>query len=142
MIKTYIVEDSPVILDNLIATLEETAPVKVLGHADGERAALAWLQGEGLGCDLVIVDLFLREGSGIEVLKALEKSGHPATRVVLSNYATPETRQRCLALGASRVFDKSSELDALIDYCQALGQAHRNRHDDPGNRNSGASAAG
>jgi DNA-binding NarL/FixJ family response regulator len=45
-----------------------------------------------------------------------------ARRVVLSNFATPEVRRRCLALGAAEVFDKSRDLDALIDYCDKLAE--------------------
>ena len=40
--------------------------------------------------------------------------------VVLSNYATPDMRKRCAQLGADAVFDKSNEIDALVDYCVAL----------------------
>ena len=40
--------------------------------------------------------------------------------VVLSNYATPDMRRKCLELGADRVFDKSNEIDALIGYCLRL----------------------
>ena len=40
--------------------------------------------------------------------------------VVLSNYATPDMRRKCLELGADRVFDKSNEIDALILYCCRL----------------------
>jgi len=41
--------------------------------------------------------------------------------VVLSNYATDDMRRRCAQLGADAVFDKSNEIDALVDYCLALG---------------------
>jgi len=37
--------------------------------------------------------------------------------VVLSNYATVDIRQRCAQLGVDAVFDKSNEIDALVDYC-------------------------
>jgi hypothetical protein len=40
--------------------------------------------------------------------------------VVLSNYATADMRKRCAQLGADVVFDKSNEIDALIEYCIAL----------------------
>ena len=43
--------------------------------------------------------------------------------VVLSNYATPDMRRRCEQLGADAVFDKSNEIDALVDYCIALSGA-------------------
>ena len=39
--------------------------------------------------------------------------------VVLSNYATPDIRMRCAQLGVDAVFDKSNEIDALVDYCVA-----------------------
>ena len=41
---------------------------------------------------------------------------------MLSNYATPDMRRKCLQLGADKVFDKSNEIDALITYCQRLAQ--------------------
>jgi DNA-binding NarL/FixJ family response regulator len=40
--------------------------------------------------------------------------------VVLSNYTTADMRRRCLALGADRVFDKSNEIELLIQYCDEL----------------------
>ena len=120
MLKAFIVEDSPVIRENLVATLEELVPLKVLGFADSERSAVAWLDDPANECDLVIVDLFLRQGSGIHVLEHLRKTDYSADRVVLTNYATPDVRRQCLSLGASRVFDKSGEIDALIEHCLML----------------------
>jgi DNA-binding NarL/FixJ family response regulator len=40
--------------------------------------------------------------------------------VVLTNYATPDIRARCAELGVDAVFDKSNEIDTLIDYCLSL----------------------
>ncbi len=119
-VNTFIVEDSPIILDNLVATLEELAPVKVVGSAPDESAALQWLLRPGTACDLVIIDVFLKAGSGLGVLQQLAQSNVPGKRVVLTNYATPNMRERCTALGADRVFDKSNELDELISYCARL----------------------
>lgn len=119
-LNTFIVEDSPVIRENLVAALEELVPVKVVGHAEDEPAACDWLAERDPDCDLVIVDLFLRRGSGLNVLRSLQRRAHRAERVVLTNYATPEMRRQCLALGASRVFDKSAEIEALVEYCQDL----------------------
>jgi DNA-binding NarL/FixJ family response regulator len=119
-LKTYIVEDSPVIRENLIATLEELVPVEVVGTADDESTAVSWLARPSNVCELVIVDIFLKGGSGLGVLKAANGLQPGRKLVVLSNYATPEIRRKCLALGADKVFDKSSEIDALIRYCGRL----------------------
>ncbi len=116
-LRTFIVEDNPVILNNLIATLEELSDVQVVGSVGSEREAVSeLLQRNGL-VDLVIVDVFLTSGSGLGVLRSALDMNLPARRVVLSNYATPDMRRRCLELGADRVFDKSSELEELIAYC-------------------------
>src|SRR5659263_433480 len=67
-LKTYLVEDNPVIRESLIATLEELAPVVVVGTADDELTAVQWLSRPGQHADLVIVDIFLKAGSGLGVL--------------------------------------------------------------------------
>lgn len=120
LLKTYIVEDSPVIRENLIATLEELVPVEVVGTAEDESTALAWLAQTSHRFDLVIVDIFLKSGSGLGVLRATNTLAQRHKMVVLSNYATPEMRRKCLELGADRVFDKSNEIDALLQYCGQL----------------------
>jgi DNA-binding NarL/FixJ family response regulator len=119
-LQTFIVEDSPVILENLVATLEELVDVEVLGTADDEAGALAgWRQHEAR-LDLVIVDIFLKSGSGLGLLAEASRQGLKGRRVVLTNYATPDIRRRCTALGADRVFDKSSDLEDLFAYCEVL----------------------
>ena len=119
-LKAFIVEDSPVIRENLIAALEELAPVEVVGTADDEPAAIKWLSSPNHPCQLVIIDIFLKRGSGLGVLRHASELRKSMSLVVLSNYATPDMRRKCMELGASRVFDKSNEIDALIQYCSRL----------------------
>lgn len=116
-VKALIVEDSPVILANLVATLEELAQVEVVGAVGDEAAALRWIERPSAPFELMIIDLFLKSGSGMGVLRAAQRAGLSARRVVLTNFANPEIRKRCAELGAERVFDKSSELDEFILYC-------------------------
>lgn len=120
LLNTYIVEDSPVIRENLIATLEELVPVRVVGTAEDEATALRWLAEPGQRIDLVIVDIFLKSGSGLGVLRAAQALHQQYRLVVLSNFASPDMRRKCLALGADRVFDKSTEIDALVQYCERM----------------------
>ena len=122
-LKTFLVEDSPMIRENLIAALEELAPIEVVGTAEDENSAVDWLTRNPPSCDLVIIDIFLKGGSGLGVLRAAHELRQPMTLVVLSNYATADMRRRCKALGASRVFDKSNEIDALIHYCKQVAAA-------------------
>lgn len=119
-LRTYIVEDSPVIRENLIATLEEMLPVEVIGTAEDESSAAQWLGQSANACDLVIIDIFLKSGSGLGVLQTARNAAAGRKLVVLSNYATPDMRRKCLQLGADKVFDKSNEIDGLINYCARL----------------------
>ena len=116
-LRTYIVEDNATIRENLIGTLEELACIKALGWAETEKEARGWLAGHRGNWDLAIVDLFLKQGSGLGVLEACQSRQGAQRVVVLSNYATEDMRKRCAQLGADAVFDKSNEIDALVDYC-------------------------
>lgn len=122
-LKTYIVEDNPTIRENLIGTLEELATIEAVGEAETEDDGKNWLTSEGADWDLAIVDLFLRQGSGLGVLAACRDRKAHQRVVVLSNYATPDVRSRCAQLGVDAVFDKSNEIDALVDYCIAQSQS-------------------
>lgn len=126
-LRTYIVEDNATIRENLIGALEELASIKPLGWAETEADATSWLTGHGSGWDLAIVDLFLRQGSGLGVLEACRSRRREQRVVVLSNYATADMRNRCLQLGADAVFDKSNEIDALVEYC--IVHSEEPRHD-------------
>ncbi|MES2281241.1 MAG: response regulator transcription factor [Pseudomonadota bacterium] len=120
-LKTFIVEDNPTIRENLIATLEELAGVEAVGTADTENEGKAWLTTRSGDWDLAIIDLFLKQGSGLGVLSACRNRKPSQKVVVLSNYATADIRQRCAQIGVDAVFDKSNEIDALVDYCIQLG---------------------
>ena len=119
-IKAYVVEDSPVIRESLIATLEDLAPIDVVGTAEDEATAVHWLTQAENHFDLVIVDIFLKSGSGMGVLKAIYSLPQRHNVAVLSNYATSDIKRKCLELGADRVFDKSNEIDELVTYCSRL----------------------
>ena len=121
-LNTYIVEDNPVIRENLIATLEELACVHTVGTSDNENDSKSWLLDNPQDWSLAIVDLFLKQGSGLGVLTACRNRKPTQKMVVLSNYATADIRQRCAQLGVDAVFDKSNEIDALVDYCIGLSQ--------------------
>ena len=119
--RTYIVEDNATIRENLVGTLEELACVKAVGFAETEDEGKEWLTQNGQAWDLAIVDLFLRQGSGLRVLEACRDRHSDQKVVVLTNYATRDIRKRCAQLGVDAVFDKSNEIDALIEFCINLG---------------------
>jgi two-component system, OmpR family, response regulator len=123
MLEAFIVEDSPLIREQLSTMLEDLTPVKVVGHADTERGAASALQGSAKSATLVVVDVILREGTGLGLLRNAAVHVEGRHFVVLTNYATNDIREEALRLGADRVFDKSRQIDQLIDYCDQLAAA-------------------
>ena len=122
---TYIAEDNDTILTNLIETLQEITEVRVVGSGATQTEAERWLDLHDGHWHLAIVDLFLKEGSGLAVLTDCHKREPYQKVVLLTNYATPEIRKRALLLGADAVFDKSSELDELLAYCIKQTEEHK-----------------
>jgi two-component system OmpR family response regulator len=116
-LKAFVIEDNATIRENLIGTLEELTCVKVAGTSATEEEALTWLSQNAATWDLVIVDLFLKQGSGIHLAQCIKRTRPTQKIVVFSNYINASVRKRCAQLGVDAVFDKSTEIDALVDYC-------------------------
>lgn len=116
----YLVEDVEIIRDSLIEALEDLAGARIVATAQDEAGALAWLRRHPSAWKLAVIDLFLTQGSGIGVLKAIANRGADQHAVVLTNYATADIRQRCMNAGANTVFDKSTQLEEFLDYCRGL----------------------
>ncbi len=117
LLHAYIVEDNPMLCESLVGTLEELTGVKVLGTTGAESRALAWLHEHPRDWQVLVVDLFLRSGSGLHLVEHLPPRGPWQKVVVFSNYVNATVRKRCAQLGVDAVFDKSTEIDALVDYC-------------------------
>ena len=112
-------EDNATLRENLIGALEELTCVKVVGDCGTEDEALAWVAGHD-DWDMLIVDLFLKRGSGMGLVQRVARRQPTQRVVVFSNYVNAGVRKRCAQVGVDAVFDKSTEIDALVDYC-----AHR-----------------
>ncbi|MBA2673131.1 response regulator [Ramlibacter sp.] len=116
-LQAYVVEDNANIRENLVGALEELTSVKVIGSSATEDEAAAWLQANPDGWHIIIVDLFLKKGSGLGLVQRMGPRQPHQKIIVFSNYANPTVRKRCAQLGVDAVFDKSTEIDSLVDYC-------------------------
>jgi DNA-binding NarL/FixJ family response regulator len=116
-LRAYLVEDNPVLREHLSGALEELTCVSIVGACGTQTEAQAWLSGNTGGWDLLIVDLFLKSGSGMQLVEQLTRDGLNQKVIILSNYVNPSVRKRCAQLGVDAVFDKSTEIDGLVDYC-------------------------
>jgi DNA-binding NarL/FixJ family response regulator len=130
-VRTFIVEDSALVLRELSSVLQQTSAIRVVASSDSEGDALKTMRVAPAAYDLIVIDVFLKQGSGLRVLRDAKVLQRQARLVVLTNYATLDVRKRCISLGADRVFDKSRQLDDFIDYCSALAPVHDRRDDGP-----------
>jgi len=124
-VQVYVVEDSP-ITQQLLASAIESAGANLSGSSADAQAAIGDVF--ALQPDLILIDISLTSGSGFDVLKVLQDHSlaPAAIKVVLTNYADAEYKNRSFSLGADRFFDKSSETPqalALIDTVVAEGRS-------------------
>lgn len=118
----FIVEDNLALRASLSAALCELPQTDVIGMAGTEVESLTWLVSNPDGWSMVLIDLFLKEGNGLGVLAGCRVRKASQKLVVLTNYATPEMRRRCLGLGADAVFDKATELEPMLKYVRGLNR--------------------
>jgi ActR/RegA family two-component response regulator len=115
---SFLVEESPLIRENLIPAMEALGGARVVAFAETEQAALTWLKVHPSEWNLTVVDVFLKDGSGLGLVAKLRDRRSIQRVAVLTNYATDAVRRECADLGADAVFDKSTELDAFFEFCR------------------------
>lgn len=120
-LKVALIEDSTLLQQALGGLLRELERVEFVGGAADEHAAIELLQVQRP--HLAIVDLQLRAGSGLGVLRALadepERFGCPRA-VVFSHHGQAAVRELCFSLGVERFFDKATETNALLAYVREV----------------------
>ena len=124
MLRILLIEDHPQLSEELSGTLEELADAEVVGTARAQDEACRWMDERTQACDVAVIDVFLKRGTGLGVLEHMAKYEQPPRRVVITNYATPDMHRRCRQLGADAVFDKSTEIDQLIDWLASASVRH------------------
>ena len=124
-LRVVVVEDSVIIRERLEETLRGIPNLMTIGYAETQDEALAILREHDW--DAVILDLQLKQGTGIAVLEALATGDRPrdTTVIVFSNFDFPQYRTRTMALGADFFFDKSLEFYRVQEVLSELaGSVH------------------
>src|SRR5580765_6183242 len=114
-LRVVIVEDSAIIRARLAETLAEIPNLEIVGQVETEADALSLLRQSRW--DAAVLDLQLKQGTGLGVLKSLAHGTRPANTkiIVFTNYAFPQYRDRSLSLGADYFFDKAREFHRVRD---------------------------
>jgi len=118
-LRVFVVEDSELIRTRIIENVRSMGQFEVVGFAESKNEAIASIT--SLRPDIVVTDIQLKEGSGIEVVRQVRAHPYaPRPRIyVLTNYAFPEYKRQCSVAGADEFFDKSSEYDRFLSLMHA-----------------------
>jgi len=118
-IKVFLADDSPPIRRRVNAILG-AAQMDVVGEAATPDTCIAGILDSHP--DVVVLDVQLEGGTGLQVLQAVRSADPDVAFVVFSNASGPAYRKRYLGEGAVRFLDKSTEFDQLA---QAVASAGR-----------------
>ena len=118
LMRVLIADDSRLVAERVSAMLAEIDGVEIVGQAESvpdTREAVRRLKP-----DVLILDLRMPGGSGLDVLESLRREGGESVVIVLTNYSFPQYREKCLKSGARFFFDKSSEFDRVAEVLRGL----------------------
>ena len=116
--RVFLVEDSELIRTRLVSMLAGVSGVDVIGHAESAADAIASIL--SARPDVLILDIKLKVGSGIEVLQKMKQRLPAMSVIMLTNYATEEYRKKCLGAGAEYFLDKTNEFEQLRSIIEQL----------------------
>ena len=106
-VKVFLADDSALIRDRVAAMLASRA-MDIVGQADTPQGSIDGIL--AVHPDVVVLDVQLEGGSGLEVLRAVRQVDPRIAFVVFS----PAYRKRYLGEGAQRFLDKTTEFDQLV----------------------------
>ncbi|WKD85402.1 Sporulation initiation phosphotransferase F [Polaribacter huanghezhanensis] len=106
-----IVEDNSFIRNNLFNAVKNISGIGSIRLAESLQEAISFLNETNF--KLIILDLKLPDGNGIEILKFF-KEKQIETKVFVFSISI-ELKKNCLKYGASTFFDKSKDFDKLIE---------------------------
>jgi DNA-binding NarL/FixJ family response regulator len=121
--RVLVADDSAIIFEHLAEILASDPDIEMVGHATNISGTLRSLA--GTHPDVVILDLHMPGGTGIDVLEWIKRNKLETAAVVLSNFPYPQYRARCAELRAVAFLDKSMQFDKVLEVLHELGDNHK-----------------
>ena len=116
----FIAEDSETMTRALIELIREIPGTEIVGTAQTADAAIKSIAEKKP--DVVILDIRLKIGNGIDVLKEIRGRADTAKVIVFTNYPFPQYQRAFFDAGADFFFYKASETGKLIATLTAMMQ--------------------
>jgi DNA-binding NarL/FixJ family response regulator len=112
-IKVFIVDDHPIVRHGLSQVIGQESEFEVCGEA--AEASTAFRQIEETKPDLVIVDIMLRDASGLELIKQVKACNDQVKMLVTSMHDETLYAERALRAGAMGYLKKEEAVTKVIE---------------------------
>lgn len=111
--KVFIADDSSEIRKRIRAMLSDLVErIEMIGEAENVQDAINSIH--EFDPDVVILDIRMPGGSGIDVLKKIKKINEVPVIIILTNYPHSQYRKKCMEAGADFFFDKSRDFEEIV----------------------------
>ena len=118
--KLLIADDSAFLRQRLSRLITELTGIENIIYAEDVPASIkAIIEAKP---DVVMLDIQMPGGSGIDVLKKVQKEDQRPVFIVFTNYPYQRFRKACFAAGADFFFDKSFDQNQLLALLNKLKQ--------------------
>lgn len=121
--RVFLAEDDAAMREHLGQVLRAIPRMEIVFAAATEEEAIGWLDAHPQDWDLALIDLFLERGHGFNILRRCAVRSPRQQVALMSNYAREPVRERAAEVGADAFFDKTTEMDSLIDFCIAANRS-------------------
>ena len=98
-------------------------PIDSIVAVADARGALAAVKDEP--ADLIVLDIQMPGGSGMDVLREVKKTSPSTIVIMLTHYPYLQYQERCLELGADNFLSKSTNSNDLLDLIERLVKRKR-----------------
>jgi DNA-binding NarL/FixJ family response regulator len=113
MNKVLLVDDHPVYRRGMASLIEAEPDLQICAEADSVPEAQRLLQ--ALTPDVLVVDLNLREGNGLQLIKSVRAQDNPVPILVISMYAENLFAERAIRAGANGYLNKAEAVTSIIE---------------------------
>jgi len=116
--KIVIVDDSKMLRQRIIEMLSDIPGVEIAGEAENANEAIKII--EVVKPDILILDIRMPGGNGLEVLKSIQQKKLSMIKILFTNYPLDQYKKKCFELGADYFFDKSTEFEKVVEVVSKL----------------------
>lgn len=116
--RVLIVDDHPAVREALAVRIAQQPDLEVCGEADDTSAALQLL--DEIQPDVVVVDISLKTGNGIDLIKRIKDRNNRVRMLVWSMHSESLYAGRALRAGAMGYVNKDQATDKIVEAIQKV----------------------